>query len=184
MSEQVIIVDQHDRQVAVAEKLRAHQQALCHRAFSVFIFDTRTEAEKVLLQQRHVDKYHCGGLWTNACCGHPRPGEVTRLAAERRLHEEMGITIALTEAGVFHYHAEFTNGLSENEIDYVFIGEYTDETLKPHPQEIMQVKWIELSYLQDDIYNNGQRYTPWFAQALQIASASKREKNSESSSHQ
>ena len=176
MSEQVIIVDRQDRPLATEEKLRAHQQALCHRAFSVFIFDTHAETVNVLLQQRQTDKYHCGGLWSNACCGHPRPGEVTAIAAKRRLREEMGITIALKEVGVFHYQAEFANGLSENEMDHVFIGEYAGEVIKPHPEEVMQIKWMDLGDLQQDICNNEQYYTPWFLPALQIAEINRKEK--------
>ncbi len=171
MSEKVILVDRQDRPLAVEEKLRAHQQALCHRAFSVFIFDKRAETVNVLLQQRHPNKYHCGGLWSNACCGHPRPGEATAVAAERRLQEEMGMRIALNEMGVFHYRAEFTNGLSENEMDHVFIGEYVGEVITPHPEEIMEIRWINLNDLQQDICNNTQYYTPWFAPALKIAAA-------------
>ena len=119
MQEQVILVDQQDREIGVAEKLEAHRKGKLHRAFSVFLFNAKDE---MLLQQRAAEKYHSGGLWTNTCCSHPRPGEPTEAAARRRLREEMGISCNLNKAFDFIYRAEFDNGLIEHELDHVFIG--------------------------------------------------------------
>ena len=85
--EEVILVNDSDEMIGTAEKLKAHQQALLHRALSIFILNDKGE---MLLQQRAFNKYHSGGLWTNACCTHPKPNEDILFAAHRRLKEEMG----------------------------------------------------------------------------------------------
>lgn len=170
MSEYLILVDEKDCPIGVQEKLKAHQLAQCHRAFSVFIYRMNACAQpEILLQQRHPDKYHCGGLWTNTCCGHPRPTEQTRDAAQRRLYEEMGIHSNLHAVGVFHYYAQFANGLTENEVDHVFIGRMPCATLQPHPQEINDYRWINRRDLQEEMQKNPSRFTPWLSQALAIA---------------
>jgi len=117
----VILVNEQDQPVGTMEKMEVHQKALLHRAFSVFLFNDRGE---MLLHKRADSKYHSGGLWTNACCSHPRPGEDTRSAAEKRLQEEMGIVTPLTKAFDFIYKASFDNGLTEHEFDHVFTGTY------------------------------------------------------------
>src|ERR1700739_185125 len=117
--EQVILVDNSDQPVGVMEKMEAHRQALLHRAFSVFIFNSRGE---MLLQQRAPEKYHSGGLWTNACCSHPRPGEDSRGGAGRRLREELGFTTELEKLFEFTYRTDYANGLTEFEFDHVFVG--------------------------------------------------------------
>src|SRR5438128_1707417 len=121
MLTEVILVTEADQPTGKMEKMEAHQKGLLHRAFSVFIFNSKGE---MLLQQRASGKYHNGELWTNACCSHPSPGEPTHVAAERRLKEEMGFTTRLTKAFDFTYKATFENGLTENEFDHVFIGNY------------------------------------------------------------
>lgn len=166
MNNQVILVDTQDRETGVMEKLEAHQKALLHRAFSVFIFNTHGQ---LLLQQRHADKYHCGGLWTNTCCSHPQPGEATQTAAERRLKEELGFTTPLTDKGHFIYRAEFDNGLTEHELDHVFIGNSDRTTFSFDPQEIATVKWVNVSELQRELAQHPQNYTPWLQQALTLA---------------
>src|SRR5688500_8369765 len=120
-NESVVLVNESDEVIGSAPKLDAHRDGLLHRAFSVFI---RDHDGRILLHRRADGKYHSGGLWTNACCGHPRPGEETAAAAERRLLEEMGIGTDLAEAGVFTYHASVGAGLMEHEIDHVFSGIY------------------------------------------------------------
>lgn len=90
--EKVILVNEHDDMIGVMDKMEAHKQGLLHRAFSVFIFNNRGE---MLLQQRALNKYHSGGLWTNACCSHPMPGEKTQEAAARRLMEELGFNTVI-----------------------------------------------------------------------------------------
>src|SRR5215475_1033999 len=117
--EEVILVDEDDFQVGTMEKMEAHRKALLHRAFSVFIFNTKGE---MLLQQRALNKYHSAGLWTNACCSHPAPGESTLDAAEKRLLEEMGFITPLQEIFEFTYKTEFDNGLTEYEFDHVVVG--------------------------------------------------------------
>ena len=117
--ESVILVDEKDNQVGLMPKLEAHQKGLLHRAFSVFIFNSDYE---LLLQKRAFSKYHSGGLWTNTCCSHPRDGEDTIDAANRRLYEEMGIETSLRKVFDFIYKAELDNNLTENEFDHVFYG--------------------------------------------------------------
>ena len=157
----VILVDQADRPVGRMEKQEAHRKGLLHRAFSVFLLD----GSKLLIQRRALDKYHCGGLWSNTCCSHPAPGEPVLSAAERRLDEELGIKNArLRELDTFLYRAAFPNGLAEHELDHVLLGEYSGP-VQPDPMEIAQVRWIDLEELQRDLQAFPQWYTPWFPPA-------------------
>lgn len=155
---EVILVDEQDRELGTLEKMEAHQKALLHRAISVFITNTKGEW---LLQQRTLDKYHSKGLWTNTCCSHPMPGETTLQAAHRRLHEEMGLQSDLKEVFSFSYIQELENGLTEHEYDHVFVG-VTDDIPEPHPDEVMDFKYISYSDLKKDIVQNPQNYTVWF----------------------
>ncbi len=160
----VILVDQADRPVGRMEKQEAHRKGLLHRAFSVFLLD----GSKLLIQRRALDKYHCGGLWSNTCCSHPAPGEPVLSAAERRLDEELGIKNArLRELDTFLYRAAFPNGLAEHELDHVLLGEYSGP-VQPDPMEIAQVRWIDLEELQRDLQAFPQWYTPWFPPALTL----------------
>ena len=168
MLEQVILVDEHDTELGSQEKIAAHEQAQCHRAFSVFIYRQHSLGVEILLQQRQHSKYHCGGLWTNTCCGHPRPNEETRLAAERRLFEEMGIQTMLSSAGRFHYIANFSNGLTENEVDHVFIGA-SPGIIQVNPDEVADYRWISVSDLEKEITLSPELFTPWLPKALAIA---------------
>jgi isopentenyl-diphosphate delta-isomerase len=131
-TEHVILVDEYDNPIGTAEKLEAHRESLCHRAFSVFILRNSNGLE-VLLQQRAKHKYHSPLLWTNTCCSHPRPGEEVIAAGQRRLKEEMGLEIALKSLGSFHYIAHFDNGLTENEVDHVLVGYWNQEPIMPNP---------------------------------------------------
>lgn len=166
---EVVLVNAQDQPIGTAEKLYAHQQGLLHRAFSVFILRKSATAVEFLLQQRHTQKYHGAGLWTNTCCSHPQPGEDTIAAGQRRLQEELGFTVSLREIGIFTYRAEFSNGLIENEVDHVLLG-YFDEalTINPNPQEVMAYRWSSIPQAMQDYQVAPQHYTPWFAQALQI----------------
>lgn len=160
----VILVDQADRPVGRMEKQEAHRKGLLHRAFSVFLLD----GSKLLIQRRALDKYHCGGLWSNTCCSHPAPGEPVLSAAERRLDEKLGIKNArLRELDTFLYRAAFPNGLAEHELDHVLLGEYSGP-VQPDPMEIAQVRWIDLEELQRDLQAFPQWYTPWFPPALTL----------------
>jgi isopentenyl-diphosphate Delta-isomerase len=164
MSAQVILVNENDEPIGIMDKLEAHRQAMLHRAFSVFIFNERGE---MLLQQRAHHKYHSGGLWTNACCSHPSPGEATEDAANRRLREEMGFSTSLTKIFDFTYRAEFDNGLVEHEYDHVFLGLYSGP-VRPDPDEVQDYCYKSLDELRQDMENEPDAYTAWFQIALPL----------------
>lgn len=165
----IILVDEYDNEIGTSEKIAAHEKALCHRAFSIFLFRKHNNSWQVLLQQRHPDKYHCGGLWTNTCCSHPAPGETTIAAGKRRLFEEMRINTKLKEAGVFHYIAKFDNGLTENEVDHVLVGFYDSDKIDVDKTEISNYNWVKLSDLESSLSSENEIYTPWFERAYNIA---------------
>lgn len=171
-TEYVVLVDESDQEIGLAEKIEAHRQNLLHRAFSVFIFrEIAGHTPELLLQQRALGKYHSPGLWTNTCCSHPRDGENIIKAGERRLREELGITAELRDLGWFHYNAHFPNGLSENEIDHVLIGHIKpDQVFLPNTDEVHAVRWVTVKNLEKEIANNPDQFTPWLKQALEIAS--------------
>jgi isopentenyl-diphosphate delta-isomerase len=160
--ERVILVDADDAAIGTAGKLEAHERGELHRAFSVFIVNTGNE---LLLQRRAEEKYHGGGLWSNSCCGHPRPGEGTAAAARRRLGEEMGIDCPLERVFSFTYRAEMAGGLTEHEIDHVFVGRYDGEP-RPDPREVGAWEWVSPERIRRDLAANPGAYTPWFERAL------------------
>jgi isopentenyl-diphosphate Delta-isomerase len=155
---EVILVNERDEPVGSMEKMEAHRKALLHRAFSVFIFNSRGE---MLLQQRAANKYHSAGLWTNACCSHPAPGEDTLMAAERRLQEEMGFGVPLHKIFDFTYKTDFENGLTEYEFDHVFAGNY-DEVIKPNPDEVQDFCFKTMEEIKESLLSHPQKYTSWF----------------------
>ncbi len=155
---EVILVDDKDHELGVSEKMKAHRQGLLHRAFSVFIFDS---ANKMLLQRRAASKYHSAGLWSNACCSHPHPGEQTAVAAQRRLKEEMGFEVQLEKIFDFVYTASFENGLIENEFDHVFVGKYDGE-IKFDPHEVSAYVFKSAEEISADLQASPQSYTAWF----------------------
>jgi isopentenyl-diphosphate Delta-isomerase len=154
----VILVNENDQEVGQMEKLEAHQKGALHRAFSILIFNSKNE---LLLHQRADDKYHSGGLWTNTCCSHPRIGEETLDAANRRLNEEMGFNTQLTPAFKFIYIAELDAGLTEHELDHVFIGHFEGDFI-PNPKEVQNTKWLSISQIQKEINALPESYTEWF----------------------
>ncbi len=162
--ERVILVDEQDREIGTAEKLAAHRDgARLHRAFSVFLFDERG---RVLLQQRAAGKYHFALLWANSCCGHPRPGEALVAAAERRVAEELGLAVRLSELFGCVYAAEDPiSGLAEREYDHVLVG-HSSEAPDPDPEEVRAVEWQGLDELLHDLRTRPSRYTPWLHQLL------------------
>lgn len=160
--ENVILVDEKDNQVGLMPKLDAHEKGILHRAFSIFIFNSDY---KLLLQKRASSKYHSGGLWTNTCCSHPRDGEDTIDAANRRLYEEMGIKTSLRKVFDFIYRAELDNNLIENEFDHVFYGVYNEDPIL-NTDEADDFKWIDMETLKNDIDNNPGQYTVWFKLAF------------------
>jgi isopentenyl-diphosphate Delta-isomerase len=155
---EVILVDEHDVQTGTMEKMEVHQKALLHRAFSIFIFNEKGE---MLLHRRADKKYHSGGLWTNACCSHPKPGEETLMAAEIRLQEEMGFNTELKKAFDFIYEAPFDNGLTEHEFDHVFIGNY-DGDIVPNADEVSDYCFKTVEEIKNSIQSHPQKYTEWF----------------------
>lgn len=170
----IVLVDDADQPIGVTSKEHAHQAGLLHRAFSVFVV-RRGVFFEMLLQQRHWGKYHCGGLWTNTCCSHPKPNEPVKQAAQRRLQEEMGLVVDLTPIGSFQYRAVFDNGLIENELDHVFLGclpDFNDNTegpiINPHPDEVVAYRWIDLSTLEAELHQYPHAFTPWFLPALHL----------------
>ena len=158
MEEQVILVDEQDNPIGLMPKLEAHQKAVLHRAFSVFIFNDKGE---LMLQQRAKHKYHSPGLWTNTCCSHQREGESNVQAGKRRLQEEMGFTTELREVTSFIYKAPFDNGLTEHEFDHVLLGYYEDDP-EINPDEVASWKWMPLEEVKNDIDNHPDIYTVWF----------------------
>lgn len=154
----VILVNEKDEPIGQMEKMEAHRKAVLHRAFSVFIFNSKGE---MLLQQRALQKYHSGGLWTNACCSHPAPNEDTDSAAERRLREEMGFNTPLTKIFDFVYQADFDNGLTEHEFDHVYIGEF-EGTVNPNPSEVHDFCYKSLDSIESNLTSHPDKYTAWF----------------------
>lgn len=161
--ELVVLVDRDDNQLGLMEKMEAHEKGLLHRAFSVFLFNSKGE---MLLQQRAFSKYHSGGLWTNACCSHPRDGEDTIAAAHRRLEEEMGFDCEIKKAFHFIYKSALDNNLTEHELDHVFIGQY-EGAIVPNPEEVESYQYIPVPELVKDVENNPQNYTEWFKICLE-----------------
>lgn len=156
--EEVILVNEQDDPVGTMEKMEAHEKALLHRAFSVFIFNDQQE---MLLQQRALTKYHSAGLWTNACCSHPRPGEATEAAAVRRLNEELGFTTTITKIFDFTYKADFDNGLTEHEFDHVFIGTYND-AFQFNTDEVQDTRFLSMEAVQHQLSTTPAAFTAWF----------------------
>jgi isopentenyl-diphosphate Delta-isomerase len=163
LEEEVILVDEQDREIGTAPKLQAHVEGALHRAFSVFVFNS---AGEVLLQRRANDKYHSGGLWTNTCCSHPRPGEATLDAACRRLEEEMGMKLPLQRVFSFRYRSRFEDGLWEHELDHVFIG-YSDEDPVPDQREVGAWRWVPVEQIAREMASDPDRFTVWFREPFQ-----------------
>ncbi|WP_324721516.1 isopentenyl-diphosphate Delta-isomerase [Salinimicrobium sp. HB62] len=156
--EQVILVNENDEQIGLMPKMEAHEKALLHRAFSVFIFNDKNE---LMIQQRALGKYHSPGLWTNTCCSHQREGETNIEAGKRRLQEEMGFSTDLKDTVSFIYKAPFDNGLTEHEFDHILVGHYNDEP-NLNPEEAHDYKWVSLEELKKDMKVNPDIYTAWF----------------------
>jgi isopentenyl-diphosphate delta-isomerase len=156
--EKVILVNEKDEQIGLMPKLEAHQKAILHRAFSVFIFNDKNE---LMLQQRALCKYHSPGLWTNTCCSHQRDGESNIEAGKRRLQEEMGFVADLKETTSFIYKAPFDNGLTEHEFDHILVGYYNEEPYM-NSEEVASWKWKNLEDVKVDISLHPEVYTAWF----------------------
>ncbi len=156
--EQVILVNEQDEQIGTMPKMEAHEKAVLHRAFSVFVMNDKGET---MLQQRAANKYHSPLLWTNTCCSHQRVGETNIVAGKRRLEEEMGFSVELIELFSFIYKAPFDNGLTEHELDHVMMGNYND-TPTINTDEVADWKWMKPIAIKKDIAKNPHLYTAWF----------------------
>lgn len=167
MEQMLVLVNEQDEQVGIMEKMEAHRKALLHRAFSVFIFNSRGQ---MLLQQRATTKYHSGGLWTNACCSHPYLHETPSEAAIRRMHEELGFTTAVFPAFHFIYKAELDNELTEYEFDHVLTGSY-DGPFELNPEEVKDIAFVNMDDLRMDTQQHPEKYTAWFLIAFPMLEA-------------
>ena len=158
MKEEIMIVNERDEIQGYCSKEEAHRKGILHRAFSVFIVSD----SQMLIQRRALEKYHSGGLWANACCSHPRRGESLEVAVERRLLEELGIrNLEVKELFSFIYRHEFRKDLFEHEYDHVFLGEYYG-AVEPNPEEIAEVKWMELKDLKRALKEKPELFACWF----------------------
>jgi isopentenyl-diphosphate delta-isomerase len=154
----IILVNENDVQLGTMEKMEVHQKALLHRAFSIFIFNSKGD---MLLQQRAINKYHSAGLWSNACCSHPSGDQQTMEAAEKRLQAEMGFTVPLQKAFDFIYKAALENGLTEHEYDHVFMGKYDGE-IYPDKDEVKDFCFVSMDEIKNSIQTHPEKYTEWF----------------------
>ncbi|PKP51845.1 MAG: isopentenyl-diphosphate delta-isomerase [Bacteroidetes bacterium HGW-Bacteroidetes-1] len=157
-NEFVVLVDRNDLELGLMKKMDAHINAMLHRAFSIFIFNSKGE---MLLQQRALNKYHSPGLWTNTCCSHPRSGESLQQATSRRLLEEMGMHCEMNKAFDFIYKADVGQGLTEHEFDHVFIG-YSDMSPVINKEEVENWKYVNIDAIKADMSKNPDIYTVWF----------------------
>lgn len=155
---EVVLVNERDESLGTMEKMDAHRKGVLHRAFSIFIFNSKGE---MLLQQRARNKYHSGGLWTNACCSHPGPGEEVAAAAERRLREEMGFSVALEKIFDFIYRSDMENGLTEHEFDHVYAGFY-DGDIRPDKEEVQDYCYKSMDEIKQNLQSHPNYYTAWF----------------------
>lgn len=189
MNQEIILVNESDEAIGYGEKLKVHRERQLHRAFSIFLFDRTTQ--KMLLQKRAYGKYHSGGLWTNACCSHPRKNETMETCLNSRLKEELGIDTCfcivdpsqcdtwmhgsdvIYSCGKFSYFASFGE-VGENEIDHVFVYSPCKESLQDlkyafDTEEIAELKWISLEELDHWLKEKPEEFTAWFAPAYELA---------------
>lgn len=165
---QVVLVDEHGKQVGVAEKLAAHEAGQLHLAFSVMIYRETEQGAEYLLQKRAMDKYHSGGLWTNTCCSHPGVNETIESAAKRRLYEELGIDaplpLALGER--FIYRAELDNQLVEHELDQIVLCRVDEVSVYPNPEEVMDYRWWRSEDIARARMEDPAQFTAWFGDVM------------------
>jgi isopentenyl-diphosphate delta-isomerase len=162
MEQTLILVDEQNNVTGYGEKLQVHQDGHLHRAFSLFVVNG---AGQLMLQRRAIEKYHSGGLWANTCCSHPLKGEDREDTIHRRLLEEMGFDCELRPMFHFIYRAELDNGLTEYELDQVYIGFYEEAPL-PNPDEVCDWKWMDIEELKKDIVARPGKYVYWLKAAF------------------
>ncbi len=158
MDNDIVLVNDKDEAIGVMNKLLVHQKGILHRAFSIIILNDNGQ---MLIHQRHINKYHSGGLWSNACCSHPKKDEKTIDAAKRRLHEELNISCPLKHIFSFTYKVSFENNLIEHEFDHVFIGR-TNQTPDFNTDEISNIKWLDIDLLLEKVKKEPYKFTFWF----------------------
>ena len=161
MSDEIILVNMNDDEIGCCEKMEAHRIPALHRAFSVFLYKRTGKKLHMLLQKRAEGKYHSGGLWTKACCSHPRRGETLAEAVPRRMAEELGIVAEVTEEFSFTYFHRFSENCAEFEFDHVFTGKWEGEVV-PDPEEISEVSWMEFSDIEQRMMARPDSFSPWF----------------------
>jgi len=164
MKEYITLVDENDYVIGKEEKLKAHEKGNRHRAFSILIIN---DHQQMLVHKRESSKYHSGGLWTNACCSHPKHEEDLLEATHRRLKEEMGFDCSLKELFAFKYYHTFESGLIENEYDHVFLGIYNKEQIDPDPTEVEDYAWVDYNQLVKNVKSNKNQYTVWFQKIIE-----------------
>ncbi|MEN3931304.1 isopentenyl-diphosphate Delta-isomerase [Microvirga sp. W0021] len=170
IGDMLVLVDENNTEIGSENKLKTHQTGALHRAFSIVIFD---DEGRMLLQQRSLIKYHCGGLWTNTCCSHPQVNQTMDEALHKRLQFEMGFDCPLTFHHSFTYRAEFEDtGLIEHEFDHVYTGLFNGAP-QPNPDEVMAYAWHDMDELDALIVKEPERFTPWF---IMIANELRNEK--------
>jgi isopentenyl-diphosphate delta-isomerase len=155
----LILVNEQDEQTGLMEKMEVHRKGLLHRAFSVYIYDNQRE---LLLQKRAAGKYHCAGMWTNTCCGHPLPGEAVQQGAVRRLKEEMGFSCSLTKVFELQYRLTLSNGLIEHEYLHVFAGKFNGHAIQPNPDEVEDYLFLPSHEIHYRLGRQPELFTPWF----------------------
>jgi isopentenyl-diphosphate delta-isomerase len=141
------------------EKLEAHQKGLRHKAVSVFVL----EGDRVLLQRRAAGKYHTPGLWANTCCTHPDWNEDPATCAVRRLDEELGITgLYPAHRDRIEYRADVGDGLIEHEVVDLYVATTAPGlVVRPNPDEVSEVRWINIYDLAAEVARWPEGFTPW-----------------------
>lgn len=158
--DKLILIDLFDNEIGYGEKLDVHKKGLLHRAFSIFIY----HENKMLIHKRAYDKYHSGGLWTNACCSHPRQGENMITSVQKRLGLELNIpeyTCCPEEIFNFVYFQKYSDNLFEYEFDHVFIVDYSG-SFNANPDEIAETRWVTFVELEEELRKNPGNFTTWF----------------------
>ena len=158
-SEELILVDENDKETGYLSKASAHDGAgTLHRAFSVFLFNANGE---LLLQRRAASKRLWPEFWSNSCCSHPRRGESLELATHRRLRDELNVRAELEYVYKFSYQAEFGDLGAEHELCHVYLGKIHDE-VQANVQEIDSIRFVSALDLEAEFERSRDQFTPWF----------------------
>ena len=160
----IAVVDTGDNIIGYKDKMEVHKKGLLHRAFSVVVINSSGEW---LVQRRAAKKYHSAGLWANTSCSHLRDGEEMNSAVSERLRLEMGIDAKPYYAGTFHYIAQFDNGLTENEIDHIYVTRW-DGVPVPNPAEVMDWRWMTTALIEKELSGNREKWSAWFPYIFDI----------------